>query len=191
MKRHLQCVTSDEATDNKGTQHEKPCSDCPWARKALNGWLGPYSIEEWLAIAHYGNIRVDCHTIKETECAGFAIYQANNATLPRDKTLLVLEPDAEAVFASSSEFRAHHKTAPQPKRKTMASKKAKKTEEKPLKDPPFNPATTALNEIEEAIGEIEGDTKGVSRAKYREFLEEILSMVQLRLETLEGDDDEG
>lgn len=33
-------------------QHKAPCADCPWARRSLPGWLGPYSVQKWIAIAH-------------------------------------------------------------------------------------------------------------------------------------------
>jgi len=44
------CISSAEA-EPATRQHTKPCSDCPWARTALNGWLGGQSIEDWLADA--------------------------------------------------------------------------------------------------------------------------------------------
>lgn len=204
-KKRLQLITSDEAVENKGIQHEKPCSDCPWARTALNGWLGPYTLDEWLAIAHFGNLRVDCHTIKATECAGFAIYQANNAILPRDRTLLALEPDEKLVFSNADEFRAHHKAPPTfKKRKPMASKKtAKKQPKAPeekkeryvvlsLPEPDQSPAQL-LTEIENLINIVEGDTENVTRQQYRDFLEELQGNIQARLDGLDSDDerDEG
>lgn len=181
VKRALQCLTSDEAIDNNGEQIEKPCSDCPWARAALNGWLGPYSIEEWLATAHYGTVRVPCHTIKETECAGFAIYQANNGIIPRDNTLLVLEPDEKLVFTTPDEFKAHHKSPPQPRKpKTMASKKKPA---KPAAEPttPHDPTKDQFEQIEEIMNNVEGDVKGVTRKQYREFLDSVSASIEMRI----------
>ena len=47
-----------------------------------------------------------------------------------------------------------------------------------------------LDEIEELINEVEGDTENVSRADLREFLGSLISGIQIREEALgpEGDD---
>ncbi len=92
------------------SQHLKPCSDCPWTREALPGWLGGVSIEEWLAAAH-GEGRIDCHTLLGAECAGAAVYRANVAKLCRGAALR-LPADREAVFGSPAEFAAHHSRRP-------------------------------------------------------------------------------
>lgn len=97
-----QLITADEAP-----QITKPCSDCPWARHALAGWLGALSADEWLAAAH-GEATADCHALKGPQCAGMAIYRANVAKLPRDPKALKLPADREAVFATPSEFKEHH-----------------------------------------------------------------------------------
>ena len=89
-------------------QHSKPCSDCPWARDALPGWLGSMTVEEWLASAH-GESLIDCHTMKPWQCAGAAIYRANVAKSCRDQSLLALDVDTERVFSSPQEFIDHHK----------------------------------------------------------------------------------
>ena len=60
--------SSEEAVIGK-TQHTSACSDCPWRRDSLNGWLGGVSIDEWIACAH-SETMVDCHTIKNQQCAG-------------------------------------------------------------------------------------------------------------------------
>lgn len=105
MKRQL--IASDEATE-RPCQHEKPCSDCPWSREALNGWLGGRPSEDWLRDAH-GDGQVPCHVIANQQCAGLAIYRANVGKLPRDPDSLRLPSDREAVFANPGEFSAHHK----------------------------------------------------------------------------------
>ncbi|MDP8249953.1 hypothetical protein [Pseudochrobactrum saccharolyticum] len=108
--KHRQLVSSDEAIDGK-VQHKKPCSDCPWARTALNGWLGSASPDEWLRNAH-SDTMVDCHTIRNTQCAGLAIYRRNvcKSVLP---PLLKLEANKEIVFATPMEFKEHHSRMPE------------------------------------------------------------------------------
>lgn len=107
MKRRL--ISSDEAVVGK-VQHKKPCSDCPWARTALNGWLGGGSIDDWLFTAHSDHV-VDCHTIKNTQCAGLAIYRKNVCKRVEPPNL-VLDRDEALVFGTPMEFRAHHEAMP-------------------------------------------------------------------------------
>lgn len=102
-------ISSDEAVEGK-VQHTQPCSDCPWARTALNGWLGTGTPEEWLRTAHGDNV-VDCHTIKNTQCAGLAIYRKNVCKLPYPPNL-ILPADKEKVFAHPNEFLEHHRKEP-------------------------------------------------------------------------------
>jgi hypothetical protein len=109
--RRRQLVTFDEATFAKG-QHRKPCSDCPWARDSLQGWLADLTPEQWIAAAH-GETRMECHTLLGAQCAGAAIYRANVCKSVRDEATLVLPPDRRRVFAWSTEFLAHHKGGPQ------------------------------------------------------------------------------
>lgn len=105
MKRR-QLITSDQAVQTRG-QTKRPCSDCPFARTALPGWLGGDSIQQWLQYAH-GEFKVDCHTRKDNQCAGLSIYRANVGKRCRDQSILVLPDDDEAVFASPQEFAEHH-----------------------------------------------------------------------------------
>lgn len=101
-----QLVTHDQAkTTTK--QHTKPCSDCPFSRKALRGWLASDTPAEWMRMAH-GETRHECHTLLPQQCAGAAIYRANVVKRPRDRTLLQLPADRAKVFASPAEFLAHH-----------------------------------------------------------------------------------
>jgi hypothetical protein len=102
-----QLISSAEAVVGK-VQHRQPCSDCPFARTALPGWLGSVSAEEWVQLAH-GEGTAECHTILEQDCAGLAIYRANICKVPRDRNALRLPPDTKKVFAMPSEFIAHHK----------------------------------------------------------------------------------
>lgn len=108
-------------------QHKAPCSDCPWTRKSLPGWLGPNSINTWIGAAH-GEGFIACHTRAMTEeaatatleantvhlqckghwqCAGAAIYRANVCKTPRHPLVLQLPPDRVKVF-SFHEFERHH-----------------------------------------------------------------------------------
>jgi hypothetical protein len=105
MSRRL--VSSDEAKP-RAKQHKTPCSDCPWSRTSLPGWLGGSSIEEWLARAH-GEVCVPCHTVGNQQCAGLAIYRANVLKRPRDPNALLLPKDTQRVFAWPTEFTLHHK----------------------------------------------------------------------------------
>lgn len=95
-------------------QHRKPCSDCPWRRVALPGWLGTVTADDWIQAAH-GEVRIDCHTKRGTrapfgpQCAGAAVYRANVCKTPRDRNLLVLQENREKVFATPAEFLAHHR----------------------------------------------------------------------------------
>lgn len=101
-------VSSAEAKESK-TQHRTPCSDCPWARTALPGWLGGLTAQEWVGIAH-GEIKdiVPCHTVGNQQCAGLAIYRANVCKVPRDRLALRLPANRKTVFSNPPEFTAHH-----------------------------------------------------------------------------------
>jgi len=104
-----QLICSDEAAQAR-IQHTKPCSDCPFARTALNGWLGGYSIDDWLATAH-GDAPEPCHVIDNQQCAGIAIYRRNVCKRVEPPTLK-LPADRDKVFATPMEFRAHHERFP-------------------------------------------------------------------------------
>ena len=96
-------------TPRMGTrQHASPCSDCPWARFALPGWLGMLSPAEWVQVAHSDD-RVECHTVSNMQCAGIAMYRANVAKAPRDPRVLRLPPDRATCFATPAEFLEYHK----------------------------------------------------------------------------------
>ena len=98
-------TTSAEAV-TADVQHTKPCHDCPWSRDALRGWLGGGSVEEWLDTAR-SDAPVPCHTIKNQQCAGIAIFRRNTCKLVVPPALL-LPADREAVFASPGQFQDHH-----------------------------------------------------------------------------------
>ena len=98
-------ITSEEAVVGK-VQHTKACSDCPWRRDSLKGWLGGHSPEEFVHIAH-SDTRYDCHTLKGQQCAGMAIYRRNTCKRV-DPPLLTLPADHEHVFSNRREFLGHH-----------------------------------------------------------------------------------
>lgn len=93
----------------------KPCSECPWRRAAWAGWLGPYTAERWVEIAH-SDAPVACHkTIRESgswdgafQCRGLASFRANVCKMPRDEAVETGPVDHSAVFSTGSEFMAHH-----------------------------------------------------------------------------------
>jgi hypothetical protein len=101
------------------TQPTKPCKECPFSREIQPGALGGSAPEVYIGQAH-GSFWLPCHMHSEfddpnwksntakPECAGTAIYRAN-VYGKLDTSLLVLEPDREAVFATPAEFLAHHK----------------------------------------------------------------------------------
>jgi hypothetical protein len=104
-----QFKSSEDAIDAK-CQHTSPCSDCPWTRKALNGWLGSLSADEWVRIAHSDSV-VDCHTLRGAQCAGIAVYRRNVAKMAYPPNLK-LEADRVNVFANPMQFVEHHSKVP-------------------------------------------------------------------------------
>lgn len=106
LERRRRLLTDADAVPAKG-QHEQPCSDCPWSRQALPGWLGSLSADEWVEAVH-GEVRIECHALKGAQCAGSAIYRANVCKRPRDPETLLLKADRSTVFATPQEFREYH-----------------------------------------------------------------------------------
>mgnify|MGYP001581752471 CR=1 FL=1 len=94
---------------------KEPCNDCPWRRIALAGWLGPYTIADWLALVH-SDEPIACHkSLKEEswngalQCSGAAIYRKNVGKLPRDSDVAVAGlADKKNVFATRMEFMKYH-----------------------------------------------------------------------------------
>lgn len=100
-------ISAEEAVEAPA-QHKKACSDCPWKRDSLPGWLGGMSPEEWKLMAH-GETKIMCHCISNQQCAGVAIYRANVCKTPRDPGQLRLPADRETIFSTPMEFMEHHK----------------------------------------------------------------------------------
>lgn len=106
MPPRRRCVSSAEAVPAK-RQITKPCTDCPWRRDSLPGWLGGASSSEWVRAAH-GEDKVPCHVHGNVQCAGLAVYRANTAKSCRDSSIIKLPKDKTSVFASPAEFINHH-----------------------------------------------------------------------------------
>ena len=93
------------------------CSDFPWRRNSLTGWLGPLTAAEWTELA-CSDEAIACHqTIKESgswegaaQCRGAAIFRANIFKSPRDPSVAVGPRDTARVFATPPEFTEHHKS---------------------------------------------------------------------------------
>jgi len=110
MNKNGKMITANEAKPTK-KQHTSPCSDCPWRRDSVKGWLGEMSAQEWRDLAH-GEGSADCHALTQPngdawQCAGLAIYRANVCKSVRDPKALRLPADRVKVF-SFGEFVKHH-----------------------------------------------------------------------------------
>ncbi len=110
MARRKQLLTAADAIKTK-RQHVSPCSDCPFARSALAGWLAGWSVWRWLNVAH-GNGRMECHTRKQCngeawQCAGASIFRANVCKSVAEP-LLRLPQNKNRVFAWDTDFASHH-----------------------------------------------------------------------------------
>lgn len=92
----------------------EPCNECPWRKKSVPGYLGPYNAERWLESAH-AEAPIPCHkTIQEggwgpktRQCRGAAAFRANVCKSPRNRTIEAWPPDPE-VFESNAAFVEHH-----------------------------------------------------------------------------------
>lgn len=104
----------------------KPCNDCPWRRTAVEGWLGPYSAAEWLAIAH-GESPIACHktiiNVNEDgvgewddpamrQCRGAAIFREHVCKSPKHPDIVTGPTDPDNVFVSNAEFMEYHTGTP-------------------------------------------------------------------------------
>lgn len=105
--------SSDEHAVKGRRQHQKPCSDCPWRRNSLPGWLGEGTVEGWLAIAH-GDRAVKCHVVSNHQCAGIAIFRRNICKTPRNPKCLELPANHTTVFSWNDEFSKHHQAGVDP-----------------------------------------------------------------------------
>jgi hypothetical protein len=88
-------------------QHKTPCSDCPFRRDSMPGWLGGNTPEYFMQMAN-SDFPYSCHTKIGPQCAGMAVFRSNICKSPRDPDILVLPKNKVAVFAWHDEFIAHH-----------------------------------------------------------------------------------
>ncbi len=88
-------------------QHRKPCSDCPFRRDSLPGWLGGNTAEEFVQFAQ-GDEPYSCHAKIGPQCVGLATFRANICKSPRNPQTLTCKADKVSVFAWTDEFLRHH-----------------------------------------------------------------------------------
>lgn len=100
-------ISKDEARPST-VQHKTPCSDCPFRRDSLAGWLGGETPEFFMSLAQ-SEATYDCHTKIGPQCAGLAVFRANICKTPRNPQALLLKRDTEKVFSWPAEFLKHHK----------------------------------------------------------------------------------
>lgn len=103
----MQKLLSIEQAKPSSVQHTSPCSDCPFRRDALPGWLGGRTPAQYALLACSDEI-ILCHTKVGPQCAGAAIYRANICKEARSKRVLRLPKDTVKVFAWVTEFMQHH-----------------------------------------------------------------------------------
>lgn len=102
-------------------QHKSPCSACPFHRGVQPDALGGSSPEKYVGQVT-GPFWLPCHMhsnfadpnwktdTSKAQCAGAAIFRANVGVIDKmPDALLHLPPDPNKVFASYTEFYAHHK----------------------------------------------------------------------------------
>lgn len=99
-------ISSDQAKPST-KQHKKPCSDCPFRRDSLAGWLGGETSEFFVSFA-MGEGVYPCHVKVGPQCSGMAVFRANICKSPRNKEVLELPRDRETVFSWPNEFIEHH-----------------------------------------------------------------------------------
>lgn len=105
---------------------KQPCSDCPFRRKAMPGWLGAGSPESFLDCMQRDE-PLPCHQTIDYDdprwlekwsaqedgsiCAGALIFMANKMQRPRSREFPTMPSDKDAVFSNSLEFVRHHREA--------------------------------------------------------------------------------
>lgn len=105
----------------------KPCSDCPFRRASMPGWLGAGSPESFLDCLQRDE-PLPCHQTIDYDdprwlekwnaqqggsmCGGALIFLANKLQHPRTRGFPTLPSDRVTVFSDSLEFVRHHREAP-------------------------------------------------------------------------------
>lgn len=153
-------VAGDEARAAT-SQHHRPCSDCPWRRDSLPGWLNDKPPQWWTDRAH-GEDKILCHVHLGAQCAGAAVYRRNAAKQCRDQEILKLPPDHEAVFSNRAQFVEHHS------RPAILNETTQPMSEHPQ-----------LEQAKEAINEVFGDTS-VSKEETLAALDDLIDHIEIR-----------
>jgi hypothetical protein len=63
------------------------CGGCPWVRDSPNGWLGPFTAEEWVGLAA-SDAPVACHESIEVNDSWEGALQCAGPTLGSDLVIL-------------------------------------------------------------------------------------------------------
>ncbi len=105
---------------------KRPCTSCPFRRKAPAGWLGAATPESFI-IEISMERPLPCHPTIDYDdkrwlekwtaqeigsiCAGSLIMSANMAKAPRDRAFPQLPRNEKIVFATPTEFINHHRAS--------------------------------------------------------------------------------
>jgi hypothetical protein len=108
MRSRGKLLSDADAVPAKG-QHKSPCSDCPFRKDALSGWLGAETDpNQYLNLVRF-NADIGCHVLRGAQCAGAAIYRTHTCQLPPPGRNLLKLPASDKVFKTPMEFIEHHK----------------------------------------------------------------------------------
>ena len=108
-------------------ERKKMCDDCPFRAKSLQGWLGPYTVDDFEKIIH-SETGMICHTaiddmkVKGYEddeieeygqhCIGMFRYRNNVCKTSRDSVIEAYQDSLKKVkdepVIGAFEFRKHH-----------------------------------------------------------------------------------
>lgn len=95
---------------------ERRCHECPFARDAAPGWLGPFTAEEWADLL-VSDEPIACHITIHTDdswepptrqCRGAGQLRRNQAKRPRDPEVYVADSVTNEVFGNVYQFVNHH-----------------------------------------------------------------------------------
>lgn len=99
-----------------------PCSECPFRRTSLRGWLGSRDVTPVdYVLTALSDHDIGCHLSPGyptgdlamiRSCAGLAIFRRNVCKQPRGGTarnaVAIVQPDCTTVFKLPQEFIDHH-----------------------------------------------------------------------------------
>lgn len=117
-------------------KRKKMCSECPFRAKAMNGWLGPWTVKDFEAMIHTTEDHFVCHTdidkLKENgctdeqieeegqHCVGMLRYMTSVARRSRDPERLAaqkaLESTKDQAIIPPFKFGEHHRKTPNAKK---------------------------------------------------------------------------